>query len=260
MFTSLLVALDDSKGSRAAVNQAVHIGRRFRSKIVLARMVRRQPAHASVDPAGWVPPSPGTSEGAGEQLVAEAVAQVEAANLSAEVVSTRGDPVDELHQLSTSTDAVLVGRSGQHDPVGRHTRELLWSTPIPIIVCGLEESPFDHCAVAVDGGETAMRALALAARFAGICGAKLELIHVTADPASQDEVLARAGAVLSEVPVRFDVHREPGAVQPAIADAVQRLGCNALFAGGHLSDRHLSIPSHSEAFLRTTDIPVLIHN
>ena len=42
MFTSLLVGLDGSPLSLIALNQAIHIGRRFRSQIILVHVARAE--------------------------------------------------------------------------------------------------------------------------------------------------------------------------------------------------------------------------
>ena len=42
MFTSLLVGLDGSPLSLIALTQAIHIGRRFRSQIILVHVVRAE--------------------------------------------------------------------------------------------------------------------------------------------------------------------------------------------------------------------------
>jgi nucleotide-binding universal stress UspA family protein len=117
-----------------------------------------------------------------------------------------------------------------------------------------------RCAIAYDGEPASMRALSLAARYAQVTGARLEVIHANPNDSKGRETLARAATALSESPVHFETHLEGGDVHEAVRNAVQRLGCDALFAGAHREEGRFEVPSHTEAILRATDIPVLVHN
>jgi nucleotide-binding universal stress UspA family protein len=118
----------------------------------------------------------------------------------------------------------------------------------------------DRCAVAFDGEATSNQALAFAARYAEIAEAQLEVIHVSDDAPLGRAVLARASGALSMSPLRFETHLESGDIHEAVGDAVERLRCNALFVGAHRTEGRWLVPSHTEAILRATNIPVLVHN
>jgi len=267
MFTRLLVGHDGSSAAGIALRQAIHIGARFHATITVARLASPQLSGAGAGRAGghWSPGRSWTGEGGSsdDDVFAGLHEELAEAGVTTEVVATGGDPVVALHRLSKDTDAVVLGRgrgAGKRERIGVEIKDLVKTSPVPVIVCGATVSPFDHGAVAFDESETSERALALAARFAGITGAKLEILHASSDAAAGEAVLARAAALLSEHPIRFDTHREIGDVHTALERAITRLGCNALFVGGHRAARRLSVPTHTEAILRATDIPVLVHN
>jgi nucleotide-binding universal stress UspA family protein len=273
MFTRLLVGLDGSPQSEVALAQAILIGRRFRATLVLAHILRLEEA----DPvlvrnlgAPWregrpepLEPIPEALAGAGAGLLEDAAGAVGRAGLTAERVVRGGAVVGQLLEMAESVDAVFVGRTGRHsggDPLGPDTRELIRRAPTPVIVCGSTVSPMDRCAIAYDGQPASLQALNLAERYAQVAGARLDVIHSAENQEEGREVLAHAALALSGVPLDFETHLEPGDVDSAVPAAIGRLGSNALFAGAKREGGKVLVPSHTEAILRATDIPVVVHH
>ncbi|MEP6574531.1 MAG: universal stress protein [Gemmatimonadota bacterium] len=251
MLSTLLVGFDGSPQSRVALDQAILLGHRFRSRIVVVHVTQAD-FFGSAD----------AQDEAGH-LLTEAADLVRGAGLSVETALRRGSVEEELRAFSRDADLLVVGRIGRlttDDVLGPDTRELIARSITPLLVCGASTSPMDRCAVAFDGEATSNQALAFAARYAEIAEAQLEVIHVSDDEMSGRAVLARASGALSVSPLRFETHLETGDVHEAVSDAVERLRCNALFVGAHRSEGRWLVPSHTEAILRATDIPVLIHN
>jgi nucleotide-binding universal stress UspA family protein len=276
MFTTLLVGLDGSPRSEVALAQAILVGQRFRSTLLLAHVTpaeRRQEALVqSLGPPwreGRPTPLPDPVRGleeAGQRLLEDAAGAVERAGLRAETSYRSGDVAAELSLLAEQADVAFVGRVGRgsrgEDPLGPDVRRLIRRAPAPIVVCASTVTAMDRCAVAYDGESTSVLALSLAARYAEVSGAQLEVINA-GEPGAEDhgrEVLARASMALSATPLQFETHFEAGKIAEAVARAVQRLGCNALFAGGQRAGHGPDVPSHIEAILRATDIPVLVHH
>ncbi|MEO8029677.1 MAG: universal stress protein [Gemmatimonadota bacterium] len=273
MFTRLLVGLDGSPQSRTALAQAISVGQRFRSALVLIHILRPE----TVDPvvlrslgAPWhegrsdpKEPVPEALAGAGARILDEAAALVVAANLSVERVIRSGGVVDELNTMAASADAVFigrVGRAGGEDPLGPDSRDLIRRALTPVVVCGLKVSAMNRCAVAYDGEGPSIKALQLAARFAQVAGARLDVIHAAIDTPQGREILARAEMALSEFPLDFETHLEGPDIDRTIPAALARLGSDALFAGAQRQAGKVLVPSHIEAILRATDIPVVVHH
>lgn len=268
MFTRLLVGLDGSPPSLVALSQAIQLGQRFEATIVLAHITTpelERVSGRSSQSAPWVEATratPWDAAGYGAELLQDAAGAVARAGLRAEPVLTHGDAAAELRRLAADCDATLIGRAGlgaNMEPLGPDARELIRQSPAPIIVCGARTSAFARCAVAYDAGPESVRALELAARFAGITGSALEIIHAAHDESAGRAVLARAAAALSQSPVRFEAHFAAGEVDTAIAAVVERRGCDALFTGAHHTEgRGHEVPSHTEALLRATDLAVVV--
>lgn len=273
MFTRLLVGLDGSPQSGTALAQAISVGRRFRSGLVLVHVVHPGMVDALMlrslgapwregraDPLEAVPEA---LAGAGAHILDDAAGAVVRAGLGVERVVRSGEVVTELNELAASVDAVFIGRVGQRggqDPLGPDSRELIRRAPTPVVVCGNEVSAMDRCAVAYDGEGSSIKALLLAARFAQVASARLDVIHSATDPNRGRETLAHAAMALSDFPLDFETHLVGPDIDRTVPEALRRLGSNALFAGAQREAGRVLVPSHIEAILRVTDIPVVVHH
>ncbi len=248
MFTRLLVGLDGSPRADSAFEQAVVLGQRFGSTIVVAYV--REPGGRDANGAAML-------DRARERLIA--------ANLRAEVAEREGQPDVELAELAQSADAVLVGRRGvttKGDALGPTAGSLIRITERCVIVCGGLPSSMRSCAVAFDGRETSKRALDLAVRFASIVESTVHIVHASPDRTAGLQVVGVAEAILSMQRVAFVTHVEEGKPGEVVARVIKRLRCDALFAGAHMMHHHgrpsAVVVSHAEDILRHTDIPVVI--
>ena len=274
MFTSLLVGLDGSTQAQVALAQAIVIGQRFHSRIVLAHV--SPPSGRTGEMAlgaPWMEWTPGNApstrselEQAAQVMLDDAAGAVRRAGLEAEMVSRSGVAHEVLRELAAEVGVVLVGRKGRRgskapgtDPLGPDTRELIRRCPRPVLVCGSRPTAMDRVLVAYAGGAVSEGTLAFAARFAGITGAHLDVLHVGTDPAEGGRTLARASGALSLAPLDFETHFITGDLETAIPETVRRLGSNSLFAGAHREESGWLVPSHTQIILRLTDIPVLVH-
>jgi nucleotide-binding universal stress UspA family protein len=265
MFTSLLVGLDGSPLSLIALNQAIHVGRQFRSQIILVHVARAE-SLAGFRPQ-WLDPASdqaGSSEDQSARALLDGAADtVRRAGLAVRTELRRGDAVETLRELAADVGAIVMGRSGvlgAGDPLGPDTRELIRRCPRPLLVCGVAVSPMDRCLVAYDGQPASEAALSFAARYAEIAGAHLDVLHVADDSAAGHAVLARASAAFSASPFSYETHLASGKVEEAVSAAITEYRSNALFTGTSREEGRRLVPSHTEAILRATDLPVLVHS
>ena len=265
MFTSLLVGLDGSPRSLVALTQAIHIGRLFRSQIILVHVARAE-SLAGFRPQ-WIDPTSDQANSpedqSGRALLEGAAETVRRAGLGVQTELRRGDVVETLRELAADVGVIVVGRSGvlgPGDPLGPDTRELIRRCPRPVLVCGDLVSPMDRCLVAYDGQPASEAALSFAARYAEIAAAHLDVLHVADDSAAGHAVLARTSAAFSASPFSYDTHLATGTVEEAVTAAITEYRCNCLFTGTGREDGRRLVPSHTEAILRATDIPVLVHS
>lgn len=245
MFTRLLVCLDGSPRAEAALEQAVVLGERFHSTVLVAHV--REPGGEDRTPM---------LDRARERLLA--------ADLEGEVIQGTGSPDEVLATLAHDADAVLLGRHGSttNNALGPTVTSLVRHAGRCVIACAGSPSPMRSCAVAFDGRETSQRALELAVRFASVVNSTVHVIHASDDRDAGSKVLGAAEAALSMQRIPFGSHIEAGSPGEVIARVVKRVGCDALFAGAHMEPREgrssVAGVSHVEEILLHTDIPVLV--
>lgn len=243
MFTSLLVGLDGSPSADEALEQAVHLGLRFKSKVIVAHV---KESHRRDSDSG--------------ALLQRAQERVADAGLAVETVLKHGNPDSELAALARDVDTVLVGRRGRSSPadvIGKTVASLIRIAERSVIVCASKPSPMSTCAIAYDGREKSQRALELVARFASVTHSTVHVIHATIDPAVGTMVVGEAEAMLSLQGIAFVTHLEHGTPGEAVARVIQQTQCDALFAGAHVGHSSVTV-SHAEEILLHTDIPVVI--
>ena len=250
MFTRLLVGLDGSPHGDAALEQAVVLGHRFHSALVVATVVDGDGAALAEAAA----------------LLERARFRVAAAGLDVEALLREGAPDLILAELAQDVDAAVVGRRGVQTEragpfaLGRTAASLIQVAERCVVVCGGAPSPMRACAVAFDGRNR--RALELAARFASVAGSTVHVIHAYRDRLKGTRVLGQAEAELSLLGVQFQTHLEEGRAGEVVARVVRAIRADALFAGAHiprgLGEHRPSVASHTEDILLHTDLPVAI--
>ena len=221
------------------------LGARFQSTVVVAHV--REPGGED-----------------GRAMLDRAHERLLAADLQSELVEETGTPDSVLATLAQEADAVLLGRRGTNteQALGTTARSLIRHAGRCVIACAGLPSPMRTCAVAFDGRETSQRALELAVRFASVANSTVHVIHAAADHEAGLKVLGAAEAALSLQRVAFGSHVEAGTPGEVVARVVERVGCDALFAGAHMEQRggrpSIGGVSHVEEILQHTDIPVVV--
>src|SRR6058998_2785418 len=93
MFTRLLIGLDGSPNADEALEQAVMLGRRFKSKLIVAHVKETSVLGRRTSDSG--------------ALLERAMERVRDAGLAVETIFKHGDPDTELAALARDVDTVL---------------------------------------------------------------------------------------------------------------------------------------------------------
>ncbi|MGH7751683.1 MAG: universal stress protein [Gemmatimonadales bacterium] len=239
MFTRLLVGLDGSPQADIALEQAVILGERFRSTLMVVHVRERRDSDAD--------------------LLTRAAERVTAAGLAMETLPDTGEPSEVLVRLAAGADLVCIGRQGRKRTaaLGPTARTVIKRAGKCTLVCGGSPSPMRRVAVAYDGGPTSQRALDLGLRYSAVAGSELDVIHA-GDPAAGATVVAQAEMALSMNPVVYRTHVRAGEPGVVVAAVIRESRCDALFVGAHVEAGRDPDVSHAEAILVETDIPVMI--
>lgn len=272
MFTSLLVGLDGSSHAEVALAQAILVGQRFRSRIVLAHIsppIGRTSEMSLGAPwmewvAGRSPQTRVEREAAAQRMLDDSAGAVRRAGLEVETVHRTGDVVDELQDLGALVGVIVVGRVGYRgataeDEVGPDTRTLLRNAPQPVLVCGRIPTAMDRVLVGYSGSPASEATLAFAARFAGISGAHLDVLQFPGSLGDRGELTQRASGALARAPLDYDLHDGEGPVDEMLLGAARRLGATVVFTETEREHGHWLVPPAADAILRASDLPVLVH-
>ena len=237
MFTRLLVGLDGSPRADAALEQAVVLGERFHSTVLVAHVRERG--------------GPG-----GAAMLDRARERLLAAELQ-ESWSRRPARRRGFYRRAPRDRRGVLGRQGTHGtPSGRPyigmrtqgVRDRVSRIHSPAILRG-----------GYDGGETSR------GRSSSRCGSRSvgnrrEMLQAAEDRergsgAGAAKRLCRCSAFRS-------FPRGAGPPGEVIARVIKRVGCDALFAGAHMEPREgrasVATVSHAEQILMRTDIPVVV--
>ncbi len=277
VFTRLLVGLDGSAGAEAALSAAIELGRRFKSTILLAAIADIVDLEAPLMGSAGMPGGgdvgaaavgiaalDATLQARTRELCDAAASRVVEAGLGVEILHASGLVDEELLRLAEQSEALVVGRRGQAHgeagTLGDVTTRLLRKCPKPVVIAGETPSAFLKPVVAYDGGTTSTNALTLAARYADAAHVALDVVHVSDDEAAAGELLARAGAWLSEQPVSFTTHHLRGRPVDVIPVYLARSGADLLVLGAHGGrKRHTwSLGSHAVPLIKATAVPAIV--
>jgi nucleotide-binding universal stress UspA family protein len=278
MPSTIVVGVDGSPASRAAVDWAARRALRFGSEIRLVHSV----------PEIWAPPFGPTStdaDGPAARALDAARARVAALLPAAAVHTTirRGDPAVVLGDLSQDAGMVVVGADKPADARGEGFGavglQIVTRSACTVAIIPSAATHGGGVVVGVDGSPEADRALRAAAGEAEASGQALTIVHAAADPGygrprtAHDEsgvpttaergerVLDAAAALVGARHPRVEVHRVLDmARSPAEALAVAAEGAALVVVGsrGRESVKHVRPGAIGPVVLARIACPVLV--
>lgn len=286
---SLVVPIDFSDPSRAAVSHAVALARIDGASIhfvhALTFPLLASPYDVSVPAAVWE----GIRRGASEKIEAlRKEAETSGAGPVTTEIAETSDPVGAIAQAVATHDADLVvmgthGWSGiKRACFGSVTERTIRALACPVLAAReplpSKDAQIRRIMVPVDFSEHSDEAAATASSLANRLGASVDLVHAidfTAEYAAhlaadaiaiEDKMQAVASERLDEVArtiegsgVKVETHMLRGAPSAVIAEKAKRLGTDLIVMGthGHTGLTHLFIGSVTERTLRTAPCSVL---
>ena len=188
----------------------------------------------------------------GRAILDSAEARLRAAGIGQVSVSLRnGALVDTVVEMEAEADLLVIGKRGEAanfatGHLGANLERVLRASPRPVLVTARAFRPITRCAIAYDGGPTALRMVEFAARSPLLEGIETHLLTVA--PAG------RAGRQVRRVVLHGDTEQ-------AIAAHVKAAEIELLVMGayGHSRIRTLMLGSTTSELLRACRIPVLVY-
>lgn len=285
MIRSILVAIDESKSSKAALNASVALARVCGAKLKglyvenIMRLLEWQPVElmgAAVGISSSVPSSRPTIE----QVNVEKQFLEEEKNLkkvfedtckkfalSGQFIVKRGRVEETIIEESRKVDFVVLGRRGKTYPEnatepGPTTEELLRQSTRPILVVPEDVAVNNRILIAYDGGQNAQRALFVGAGMAELLNFEIRVVSVADDIDAAQKSLDEAREFLSAYKVKASYITGFGYSKPwaAIMEQAKNFDAGVIVLGAFGEKRLLELifGSTTRNVLTQTKCPVLL--
>jgi|694.fasta_scaffold41966_4 nucleotide-binding universal stress UspA family protein len=185
---NILVAVDFSTASRAALQQAARLALLSKAKLYVLHVVDAEAVETLAEMLG-----DGFEHQAARSLESAAAVLprwAERSELPADYDSTvvAGDPLHEIldHVVSTHADLIVAGIIGRHGAArgtGAVSAKLARKSPVPILLVRPDHAqPFRKITACVDFSSHSQEVIQQAFRIAAQDGAKLDFLHVWREP------------------------------------------------------------------------------
>lgn len=285
MIKSILVALDDSPSSKAALDVASEIARLCGSKLKglyvedVLRLLEWQPAElisAVITTSPNIPHGRPTTEqveiekeflAEGNRLKDLFKDTLDKFSLEGEFEVLRGKVDDLIIEYAKTVDLVVIGRRGKTYPEtskepGPTTENLLRHSTRPVIVVPPEGKLNNHMLIAYDGSKSSQRALAAGAMLAAFLNSDVRVVSVGDDIDKAEIPLKEAEKFISsyKIPAKFIVAFGSRKPWEAIMDHVKNHSTGLIVLGAFGDQRLLELIFGSttrEVLMRAT-CPVLL--
>jgi nucleotide-binding universal stress UspA family protein len=291
-FSRILLAFDDSAGSRTALEYACALAQAG-ATLTVAHAVKQNNFVTSAVAAGFFPPVDPTSmiAAADEQddsVLGAAIAACAAHGILAEKVFVHDLPAGIMAVARrTNADVIVVGTHGRtgvaRTLLGSVAESILRASDVPVLVVSQHVAPpqrdaiLQRALVAIDDSDPSEAALALAAHLSKCHGTRLTLCSVMAAPASGAKIVETVssnsafGAARSFLLEDAEVTEEiasfvdtemivKGDPPDAIEKIAQQRACDVIIVGTHGRHgvRRALEGSVAENLARTSTVPVLV--
>jgi nucleotide-binding universal stress UspA family protein len=280
MLSCLLVVLDDSAGSAAALELGIRWAQRFQAELVGMAIVD-EPGIRAVEPAWPVGGEPGKdpvyylgyeehlkqARQRAEQVLEQSAARCAEAGVRHTAVSVVGRPDQQIELEAQAHDLILLGR-GAHfhvtasDAPDDTPSRVLKNAPRPLVIVPAAPPPDGPVVIAYDGSLQAARALA---SFLASGLSELGQVHVVAVAGSVDranhllepalrDLQSHGIAVTAHPLASSDPHAE------VILDLVRQLAAGLLVMGAYGQPvlREFFIGSATRTALKESPAPLFL--
>ncbi len=282
---SILIAIDESKSAKSALNIGVALARICGAKVKglyvedIMRLLEWQPAEligAGMGFSSGIPEARPTIE----QVEVEQQFIAEASRIEKNFKETcnkfmvnnvfltkRGKVHETIEELAKTVDMVVIGKRGKTYPEtskepGPVTENLLRLTTRPVLVVPEDAKVNNKILIAYDGSQNSQRALSIGASFAKLLNFEVIVISIANDIDTAQKPLDEAKEFLSPYELKSTYMVDFGATMPwlAIANQVEIFdpGLIAIGAFGKNRLMELIFGSTTKQVLTQAQCPVLL--
>jgi nucleotide-binding universal stress UspA family protein len=278
MIKSILIALDGSEHSHAAVEYAFWLAERLSGEVCGLHVVDIVSIEGSFlhDVSGSLGFEPYLDLSSkmrevlndrGRGLLAAFLESAQRRNLRADTVLATGVIANEISERARTADLVVLGRRGLSERfstglLGGVVESVSRKCPKPVFISPERFAPCSRPLLAYDGSTRAAAAMQVAAEFCATLGLPLCVLTVNKENAQAQRILAEAESYLRPYNINVSFEAEQtGKAPERIASFLRERGHDLLFIGayGHSRVIEMVLGSTTEYVLRNAPCPVFLH-
>jgi nucleotide-binding universal stress UspA family protein len=273
---NVLVALDGSEHSRAAVEHALWFARRFDARLTGLHVldivsIEGSFLHDISGSLGFEPYLDFSSkmrevlQERGRAMLEEFLERCREAGIVAETVMDVGIVANEICERARTADLVVIGHRGVNEKfstglLGATAESVTRKCPKPLLVCPMEWREIARPLLAYDGSVRSSTAMRAAAEFCASTRLPLVVLHVAKDQGAAERVLDEARRYLAPYGVEASFESVCGPAPERIVGQLREGGYDLLFIGayGHSRIVEMVLGSTTEYVLRNSPCPVFL--
>ena len=276
MIQKILVGVDGSVESEAALQYGVSLAKAFRAELHGVHVVDIVQVESPLlhDLAGAIGAAPQLNlttlmrenlESRGQQLLTQFRQLCEAAHIACADHLVTGVVPTEITRLARDVDIVLLGRGGMHTRLskallGSVVETVVRSRVKPTMVSSEHYIEIRRPLLATDGSAPAMAALATAIMFVRQFDLPLAVVHCASEAGRREAFLDDIEAQLTADGVTCSVDRLQGNAHEDLVSYMREHRHDLLFMGafGHQRIVEWVLGSTTQYLLRTSPIPLVL--
>jgi len=277
MIKNILVALDGSEHSRAAVEYALWLAEKFSGTVFGQHVIDTVSIEGTFfqDISGSLGFEPYLDfsvkmrevlEERGKAILEEFRQRCKERGIRCETFLDLGIIPNEICERSKVADLVTIGHRGVNEEfstglLGGTTESVTRKSPRPVFVSTKRFKEVEHPLLAYDGSQRASSAMESAAEFCARLKLPLTVLYIPKEEASGEKVLHEARSYLSSygIEVRYELGK--GYPEQKIIEVLVNSNYDLLFIGayGHRRIIEMVLGSTTEYVLRNSPCPVFLN-
>jgi nucleotide-binding universal stress UspA family protein len=276
MIKNILVSLDGSEHSKAALEYAIWMAKQFKGTLLGQHVIDTASIEGTFfhDVSGSLGFEPYLDfstkmrevlEERGRGILEEFSSRCREQGIRCNTLLDMGIIPNEICERAKIMDLVVLGHRGINEGfstglLGGTTESVTRKSPRPVFVSTKKFKLIEHPLLAYDGSQRASSAMESAAEFCTLLGLPLTVLHVPKDEKAGEKVLEQAKSYLSayEIEAKYELVR--GYPEQKIIEYLVNLSYDLLFIGayGHRRIIEMVLGSTTEYVLRKSPCPVFL--
>ena len=277
MIKNILIPLDGSEHSRAALDYAMWIAEKFDGMLIGQHIIDSISIEGTFfhDISGSLGFEPYLDfstkmrevlEERGKVILDEFRERCRSKSIRQQTFLDMGLIANEICERSKIADLVVIGHRGVNEEfstglLGTTAESITRKCPRPVFVSTKQFSPVEKPLLAYDGSQRASAAMESAAEFCTVLKLPLTVLIVAKEEKSGEQVEQQARSYLNSYSISTEFHVDRGYPEQKIIDYLTKFGYDLLFIGayGHRRIIEMVLGSTTEYVLRKSPCPVFLN-